>query len=456
MEDVVRTIRCKNINVPGTLGKVITAIGKVGVGVGNITTLHMGSHYTIRDIEVYAENEEQLNRVVSEVSKLKETSILQIRDDVMEAHKYGKIKMVNNMPITSIDVLRRVYTPGVAQVCKLLEKEPGWKDYFTSIPYFIAIVTDGTAILGLGDIGPVAGMPVMEGKAALLQQLVGISGIPVLLDTKDPDQIVETVKHIAPTFSGIHLEDISSPRCFYIEDRLVNELNMPVMHDDQKGTAVVVLGALINACKIAKVNLKEAKIGMIGLGAAGFSIGKFIYQYTGTPVMGAARTEASIKRHVDAGGIPSTLDEIMQKADIVIATTGVKGLIDPSKVRKGQIIFALTNPYPEITPEAARAAGAIIAADGRSVNNLLGYPGIWRGALDAKASKINYEMLKAASLAIAASADEGMFVPSAVEPKVHLAVTHAVAMAAMESGVAQRKLDDDYFANTGCKEPLWA
>ncbi len=456
MEDVVRTIRCKNINVPGTLGKVITAIGKVGVGVGNITTLHMGSHYTIRDIEVYAENEEQLNRVVSEVSKLKETSILQIRDDVMEAHKYGKIKMVNNMPITSIDVLRRVYTPGVAQVCKLLEKEPGWKDYFTSIPYFIAIVTDGTAILGLGDIGPVAGMPVMEGKAALLQQLVGISGIPVLLDTKDPDQIVETVKHIAPTFSGIHLEDISSPRCFYIEDRLVNELNMPVMHDDQKGTAVVVLGALINACKMARFNLKEAKIGMIGLGAAGFSIGKFIYQYTGTPVMGTARTEASIKRHVEAGGITSTLDEIMQKADIVIATTGVKGLIDPSKVRKGQIIFALTNPYPEITPEAARAAGAIIAADGRSVNNLLGYPGIWRGALDAKASKINYEMLKAASLAIAASADEGMFVPSAVEPKVHLAVTHAVARSAMESGVAQRKLDDDYFANTGCKEPLWA
>jgi malate dehydrogenase (oxaloacetate-decarboxylating) len=146
----------------------------------------------------------------------------------------------------------------------------------------------------------------------------------------------------------------------------------------------------------------------------------------------------------------------MQKADIVISTTGVKGLIEPSKVRKGQIIFALTNPYPEITPEAARAAGAVVAADGRSVNNLLGYPGIWRGALDAKASKINYEMLKAASLAIAATADEGMFVPSAVEPKVHLAVTHAVARAAMESGVAQRKLDDDYFASTNCKEPLWA
>ncbi|MFA5367244.1 MAG: NAD-dependent malic enzyme [Dehalococcoidia bacterium] len=455
MEEIVRTIRCQDINVPGTLGKVTTAIGKVGVGIGNITTLHMGSHFVIRDIEVYAENEEKLSQVVRELSKLKETSVLQVRDDVMETHKYGKIKMVNTLPITSVDVLRRVYTPGVAQVCKLLEKEPWWKDYFTAIPYFIAIVTDGTAILGLGDIGPIAGMPVMEGKAALLQQLVGISGIPILLDTKDSDQIIETVKHIAPTFSGIHLEDISSPRCFYIEERLADELSIPVMHDDQKGTAVVVLGALINACKMAKISLQEAKIGMIGLGAAGFSIGKFIYQYTGNPVLGTARTESSIQRHVQAGGVASTMDEIMQKADIVIATTGVKGLIEPSMVRKGQIIFALTNPYPEITPEAARAAGAAIAADGRSVNNLLGYPGIWRGTIDARATKINYEMLKAASLAIAASTDEGMFVPIAVEPKVHLAVTHAVAKAAMESGVAQRMLDDDYFASTNCKEPLW-
>ena len=456
MEKIVRTLRCKNVNIPGTLGKLATTIGKVGVDIGNITTVHLGPHYTIRDIDVYAENEEQLNQVITEVSKLKEVSVLQVRDAVLEFHKHGKIKMINTVPITSLDTLRKVYTPGVAQVCKLIEGQPSWKDTYTSIPLSVAIVTDGTAVLGLGDIGPVAGMPVMEGKAALLQQLVGVSGIPILLNIKDSDQIVETVKHIAPTFGGIQLEDIASPRCFYIEDRLIQELNIPVMHDDQKGTAVVALAALLNACKLTKVKLEEAKIGVIGLGAAGLSIGKFLLQYTGNPTLGTARTEASTKRHAEAGGIPSNLDEIMQKADIVVATSGVRGLIDQSKVRKRQIIFALSNPYPEITPEAARAAGAALAADGRSVNNLLGFPGIWRGTLDAKATKINYEMLKAAALAIAGATGEGELVPSAIDPKVHLAVTHAVARAAVESGVARRQLDDDYFANTDVKEPPWA
>jgi malate dehydrogenase (oxaloacetate-decarboxylating) len=228
------------------------------------------------------------------------------------------------------------------------------------------------------------------------------------------------------------------------------------MHDDQKGTAVVTLAALINACKLTKKKLEEAKVGIIGLGAAGLTIGKFLLQYTGSPTLGTAKTEASKKRHAESGGIPSSLEEIMKKADIVVATSGVRGLIEPGMVRKGQIIFALSNPYPEITPEAARAAGAALSADGRSVNNLLGYPGIWRGALDAQATKINYEMYKAAALAIAGATGEGEFVPSPIDPGVHLAVAHAVARAAVNSGLARRQLDDDYFESCNVKEPPWA
>jgi len=453
---IVRTLRCKNARIPGVLGKLTTAIGQTGADIGNISTVHLGHHYTIRDIEVIIENVEHLAQVVREISKLEDVSVLQIRDDVLELHKNGKIKMINTVPINTLDDLRRVYTPGVAEVCKQIMERPRLKDDYTNIGYSVAIVTDGTAILGLGNIGSLAGMPVMEGKAALLQQLVGISGIPILLNTTDPNEIVETVKHIAPTFGGVQLEDIASPRCFIVEERLEKELNNPVMHDDQQGTAVVTLAALINACKLSNTVLEKARIGIIGLGAAGISIGTFLLGYTGNPTLGTSRTDASVKRHEERGGIPSTLNEIMQSADIVIATTGVGGLIKPELVKQGQIIFALSNPYPEITPELAKNSGAAFAADGTTVNNILGYPGIWRGTLDAKAVKINYEMYRAAALAIAGTATPGELVPSPLDPKVHLEVTHSVARAAMESGVAERQLDNDYFEDTNIKGPFWA
>jgi len=452
---IVRTLRCKNVTVPGTLGKLTTVIGRVGVDIGNITTVHLGHHYTIRDIDVLVENEEHLAQLIDEVLKLREITILEVRDEVLELHKNGKIKMINTVPISSLEDLRKVYTPGVAEVCKLILDRPNCKDIYTIIPYSVAIVTDGTAILGLGNIGSVAGMPVMEGKAALLQQLVGISGMPILLDTTDPDEIVKTVKHIAPTFGGIQLEDIASPRCFLIYDRIENELNIPVMHDDQQGTAVVVLAILINACKLCNISIQEAKIGLIGLGAAGLCIGKFLLQYSGNPALGTARTEASMRRHAEQGGIPSSFDEIMKTADIVIATSTVRGLIEPGMVRKGQIIFALSNPYPEIAPELAMASGAALATDGRTVNNLLGYPGIWRGTLDAMANRINYEMYKAAALAIAGATAEGELAPNPLGPEVHLAVARGVARAAVESGVAQRPMDDDYFENTDIRKPPW-
>ena len=450
---IVRTLRCKNTNVPGTLGKLTTTIGQAGAEIGNIVTIHLGHHYTVRDIDVLIDSEEHLEHLVNEVVNLAGSTILEVRDDVLEVHKSGKIKMINTVPINSLDNLRKVYTPGVAEVCRLIADQPNWKDTYTSIPYSVAIVTDGTAILGLGNIGPVAGMPVMEGKAALLQQLADVSGIPILLSTTDPDEIVETIVRIAPTFGGIHLEDIASPRCFQILERLQKELSIPVMHDDQQGTAVVTLAALLNACKRINIALEDAKLGLIGLGAAGLSIGKFVLRFTGNPALGTARSEASRIRHAEAGGKPSSFEEIMQTADIVIATTGVSGLIEPGMVRKGQIIFALSNPYPEIMPEAALAAGAALAADGRTVNNLVGYPGIWRGTLDSRATTINFEMLRAASLAIERATGEGELVPNPIDPGVHLAVTHSVARAAMESGVAQRQLDDDYFEDIVMEQP---
>ncbi len=451
---IVRTLRFKFRNTPETSDKLTKAIGQAGVEIGKVSIVHKGKHYTVNDIEISLADEDALKKLIEWVSALKEVTIVRVMDDVLKLHQNGKIKMVGTVPIDSISDLRRVYTPGVADVCKLIQAHPEWKDHYTSIPYSIAIVTDGTAILGLGNIGAAAGMPVMEGKSALMYQFVGVKGIPILLDTTDTEEVIATIKHIAPTFGAIHMEDFASPRCFDIEGRLEKELDIPVMQDDQQGTAVVVIAGLINACKLTGVKLEKAKIGMVGLGAAGLIIGEFILRFTGNPTLGTARTEASIQRHVARGGIASNFDEIMQKADIVICTSGVRGLIKPEMIRKGQIIFALTNPFPEIMPEQAIAAGAAIATDGRTVNNLVGYPGIWRGTLDAKAKKINWAMYRAAILAIAGVTKEGELIPSPLDPKVHLAVTKSVARAAMESGMAQRHLDEDYFEDTELRFPL--
>ncbi len=236
--------------------------------------------------------------------------------------------MKSKMPIRTLAELGRVYTPGVADVCRLIENEPEKASIYTTISNSVAIVTDGTAILGLGNIGSVAGMPVMEGKAALFDQLAGISGIPILLDTSDPEEIIRTVKHISPGFSGILLEDIGSPHCFDIEDRLKEELNIPVMHDDQHGTAVVTLAAAISACKSAGLDLKEAKVGQIGLGAAGVAICRMFMAYGVKAVCGTDKSEDAMNRLAQYGGQPlGSIKELMDTCDIVISTTGVPGLI---------------------------------------------------------------------------------------------------------------------------------
>lgn len=292
---MIRTLMIETPSVPGNLGRVATAIGLLGGDIGEVETVKVGPNYTMRNITVQVENEEQLQEVIMAVQALGEGIRLHtVSDEVLSAHEGGKIQMKSKMPIRSLAELGRVYTPGVADVCRLIEKEPEKASIYTTISNSVAIVTDGTAILGLGNIGSVAGMPVMEGKAALFDQLAGISGIPILLDTSDPEEIIKTVKHISPGFNGILLEDIGSPHCFEIEDRLKEELNIPVMHDDQHGTAVVTLAAAISACRSAGVDLKEAKVGQIGLGAAGVAICRMFMAYGVKAVYGTDKSEAAM------------------------------------------------------------------------------------------------------------------------------------------------------------------
>ncbi|MBK4203522.1 NAD(P)-binding domain-containing protein [Bacillus spizizenii] len=430
---MIRTLMIETPSVPGNLGRVATAIGLLGGDIGEVETVKVGPNYTMRNITVQVENEEQLQEVIAAVQALGEGIRLHtVSDEVLSAHEGGKIQMKSKMPIRSLAELGRVYTPGVADVCRLIEKEPEKASIYTTISNSVAIVTDGTAILGLGNIGSVAGMPVMEGKAALFDQLAGISGIPILLDTSDPEEIIKTVKHISPGFNGILLEDIGSPHCFEIEDRLKEELNIPVMHDDQHGTAVVTLAAAISACRSAGVDLKKAKVGQIGLGAAGVAICRMFMAYGVKAVYGTDKSEAAMNRLEQYGGqAVASIEKLMETCDIVIATTGVPGLIKPAFVRSGQVILALSNPKPEIEPEAALQAGAAYAADGRSVNNVLGFPGIFRGALNAKSKEINHDMLVAAAEAIAACTKQGDVVPQPLDSKVHHEVAAAVEHAAL-------------------------
>jgi malate dehydrogenase (oxaloacetate-decarboxylating) len=429
---ILRTFRCRLDQKPGVLGRLLTAIGERGGLIGEIRTIQMGGEVVVRDITVFADDSGHIERLVDAVKASPEAALLEVRDEVLEMHQGGKIAIRSRYDISSLATLRRVYTPGVAEVCLKIKDDPSLARRFTSIRHLVAIVTDGTAVLGLGDIGPQAAMPVMEGKASLLETLTGLSGMPILLGTKDPDEIVETVVRLAPTFGAIQLEDISAPRCFAIEERIQARIGIPVMHDDQHGTAVVVTATLINAAKATGVDPGRGRIGVIGLGAAGLALAKMLMFRFENPVLGADIAPDALERLERAGGVPSDLKSVMAGCQVVIATTGVPGLIKKEMVRPGQIILALSNPHPEIEPEAALAAGALFAADGKSVNNVLGFPGIFRGAVDADVPRITREMLMAAAEAIAASAKPGEAVPNPLDKALHKSVARAVARVALE------------------------
>jgi malate dehydrogenase (oxaloacetate-decarboxylating) len=432
-QKILRTLRLRVTDKPGFLGRIATVLGEAGANIGEISIVSQGPDSIVREISLQLDDDEHLQSVVDQMQAIDGVSLESVIDPVQHIHEGGKIAVRSRVKVDSLAELRKIYTPGVAQICKLIHSDPEASRRYTSIANSVAIVTNGTAILGLGNIGPVAGMPVMEGKSVLYDQLVDISAVPILIDSMDSDYIVQTVKGIAPTFGAIHLEDIAAPSWFEIEEKLQRELSIPVLHDDQHATAVVVLGALITITGRMGLDLGEMSVGIIGLGAAGMGIAQLLKAFGAKQVLGADLREDALKRLSGMGGKPADLSGVMKTADVIIATTGVPGLIKPEMIRKGQVILALSNPDPEISPELAIQQGARYAADGRTINNALAFPGLFRGALRAGAHRFTEEMKIAAAHAIAGQTKMDDLVPSILDRDVHKAVSDAVAAAAVQS-----------------------
>jgi malate dehydrogenase (oxaloacetate-decarboxylating) len=408
--------------------------------IGDVLTIAIGREHSLREITVEVRDQPHAGAIAAALESLDGVRVLFHQDRALMVHEGGKLRIDPVTEVRTLQQMRDVYTPGVARVCQAIVREPGLARRYTMISRSVAICTNGTRVLGLGNIGPVASMPVMEGKSVFYNQFAGISAMPILIDASDVDGFVETVIRIAPTFGGIHLEDISAPECFEIEARLIDALPQPVMHDDVHGTAVVCLAAATVACRQVGLELSSATVGQIGLGAAGFGIASLIVKSGARRVIGFDPQPATHERAMAAGIEIASMEDVMANADLVVATTGKPGLIEPRMIRAGQVILALSNPDPEIDPEQAEAAGAAFAADGRSVNNVLGYPGIFKGALQAGARRIDLEMKLAAARTLADLAQEDELVPDALDQRVHDAVAQAVREAAERSGSARPDL----------------
>jgi malate dehydrogenase (oxaloacetate-decarboxylating) len=418
------------LHQPGSLAKVLQVIAEEGLVLEHLSALRREQGRTLWEITL--EMDEDANRTLYErIDQLPTARFVGKSDRVFNRHRGGKIRTVSRVPIATLNILRDVYTPGVARVCLAIKADPRKIHDYTSIDSTVAIVTNGTAVLGLGDIGAAAGLPVMEGKAALFSELADLSGVPILLTTRDADSVVATICAIEQSFGAIQLEDFAAPECFEIETRLRQKLDKPVLHDDQHGTAVVTLAALLTATRRLGRSLRVSSVGQIGLGAAGTGIVRLLRAYGVGRVLGADRNPRAIERIESLGAEGATLDDIMARCDIVIATTGVKNLIPADRVRPGQIILALSNPESEIDPLEAMERGAAFAADGKGVNNVLAFPGLFRGALAAHAPRFTDAMLIAAAEAIAQMAGEDL-VPNPLDKQVHERVAAAVMTAAMQ------------------------
>lgn len=459
------TIRVEYPHRAGALGQIMTAIGEAGGIVGAVDIVRMGQKRSIRDVTVNARDSEHGRRIIQAIEGLPEVEIVNVSDRTFLIHLGGKIEVTPKRQLATRDDLSMAYTPGVARVCRAIAQDPERAFNLTIKRNTVAVVTDGTAVLGLGDIGPEAAMPVMEGKAMLFKTFADVDAFPICLDTKDPDEIVSVVRNIAPTFGGINLEDISAPRCFEIEERLKRELEIPVFHDDQHGTAVVTLAALINALKIVGKEMEDIKVVVNGVGAAGVACAKMLLAAGTRNIIGCDRrgiiyrgregldtSKGWFAENTNPEGLRGTLADAMEGADVFLGLSapGVLKVEHVKKMARDPIVFAMANPDPEIRPEEA-AGHARIIATGRSdypnqINNVLCFPGIFRGALDVRARGIDEEMKLAAARAIAGvisedQLSEDYIIPSVFDERVAPAVAEAVAEAAQRSGMA-RKVED--------------
>ncbi|MBX3422130.1 MAG: NAD-dependent malic enzyme [Pirellulaceae bacterium] len=458
------TLRVKIRNKPGKLGELTTAIGKAGGDIEGIDIVSVGRDHLVRDLTVNASSESHDQEIVAAASSVEGVEVLHVSDRTFLMHLGGKIQVVSKVPLKTRSDLSMAYTPGVARVCSAIHQDPEKVFSLTIKKNTVAVVTDGTAVLGLGDIGPAAAMPVMEGKAQLFKEFGGVDAFPICLNTKDPDQIVQTVKNIAVGFGGINLEDISAPRCFEIEERLQAELDIPVFHDDQHGTAVVVLAALINALRVVGKKIEDVKVVVNGIGAAGVACSKIVMQagvhnlvgcdQTGALYSGRTEHMNSVKKWFSENTNPQretgSVHDVLAGADVFLGLSGpdVLKVEDLQRMANHPIVFAMANPVPEIMPELAAGHVAVMAT-GRSdypnqINNVLCFPGIFRGAINCRASRINQEMKLAAAKAIAEIIGENelhadYIVPSVFDRRVGEAVAAAVESAAYASGVARRQ-----------------
>ena len=456
------TIKAKIQNKIGNFALIISKIAELGGSLAEVSLLYTDFNYNIREITVSAKNEDAARNLVAELGKFEFFEVQEWKDDTLTIHENGKIEVVSKSRLKTSDELARAYTPGVARICNMIHSDIENVYKYTIKNNTVAVVSDGTAVLGLGDIGPEAGIPVMEGKCALFKQFAGVNAFPICLATQDTEEIIKTIKNIAPVFGGINLEDISAPRCFEIEERLIEELDIPVFHDDQHGTAVVVLAGAINACKLFGKKLEDLKVVVNGFGAGGVAcikilLGAGVKNIIACDTAGVAyrgRTERmnvmkeEIVKVTNPENIKGTVGDAMVGADMFLGVSqpGVITRENVASMKKDPIVFTLANPTPEIYPDEIRDIAGVIAT-GRSdyanqVNNVLCFPGIFRGAFDCRARKISMGMKVAAANAIASAIpDERItktyIIPSVFESNIGYSVAKAVREKAIEEGLAR-------------------